>query len=153
MSDEASPQPWRIRPVIPVTKGLGAVAVLVLALAFGQGDAVRWGLACAVAAGLAIWTARDLVVPVRLAADADGVTVVEGFASRRGLSWGEIERLRVDRQVRLGLSTELLEIDANESLHLFSMHDLGADPREVLVTLEEFHAQWEKDQDTTDTAR
>jgi hypothetical protein len=145
MSDEASPQPWRIKPVIPVTKGLAAIAVLVLVLAFGQGDPVRWTLACAVAAGLTVWMLRDLIAPIRLAADAEGVTVVEGFARRRRLGWAEIERVRVDRRERLGLSAELLEIDADDALHLFSMHDLGADPHEVLVTLEEFRAQFDKD--------
>jgi hypothetical protein len=139
-----TPQPWRIKPVLPVTKLLGAIAVVVLALAFVRRDPVQWALAGAVAAGLTIWALRDLVAPVRLAADADGVTVVVGYARRRRLGWAEIERVRLDRRDRLGVASELLEIDAEDALFLFSMHDLGADPRDVLQTLDELRVEWEK---------
>ncbi len=61
--------------------------------------------------------------------------MVVGFAGRRRLSWPEIERVRVDRRERLGLRAELLEVDAGDSLHLFSRNDLGAEPDEVLATL------------------
>jgi hypothetical protein len=130
-----SPQSWRIRPILPVAKLLGAAAIVVLALAFRRDDPVQWFLAAAVTVGLAGWAARDLIAPVRLAADAEGVTVVVGFAGRRRLSWAEIERVRVDRRERLGLRAELLEVDAGDSLHLFSRNDLGAEPDEVLATL------------------
>lgn len=140
-----SDQPWRIKPVLPVTKLLGAVAIVVLAVAFVRHDPVQWGLAGALAAGLAIWAVRDLIAPVRLAADADGLTVVVGYAGRRRLSWADIDRVRLDRRDRLGIVTELLEIDADDALFLFSMHDLGADPRDVLRELEELRAEWAKD--------
>jgi hypothetical protein len=130
-----SPQPWRIKPVLPVTKALGAIAVVVLVLAFGRDDPVQWFLAVATAAALAGWALRDLIAPVRLAADPDGVTVVVGYAGRRRLAWSQIERVRMDRRERLGLRTRLLELDAGDSLYLFSQHDLGADPEEVLGTL------------------
>jgi hypothetical protein len=136
-----SAQPWRIKPVLPVTKGLGAAAVLVLVFAFGREDPVQWVMAAAVAIGLGGWALRDLVAPVRLAADSDGVTVVAGFARRRRLAWDEIERVRVDRRERLGISTELLEVDTDEALYLFSMHDLGADPREVFEVLQDLRAR------------
>ena len=45
----------------------------------------------------------------------------------------------------------MLEIDADDALYLFSMHDLGADPREVLEALEKIRAQ--DGQDTSDTSR
>jgi len=135
-----SDQPWRIKPVLPVTKGLGAVAVLVLVLAFGRDDPVQWTAAAAVAIGLGVWALRDVVAPVRLAADAEGVTVVTGFAGRRRLPWAQIERVRLDRRDRLGVTTELLEIDADDALFLFSMHDLGADPHQVLEVLEKLRA-------------
>ncbi|HEU4347370.1 MAG TPA: PH domain-containing protein [Actinoplanes sp.] len=155
MSDRASAaQPWRIKPVLPVAKRLAAVAVLVLVFAFGREDPVQWVLATAVAIGLGGWALRDLVAPVRLAADPDGVTVVEGFARRRRHAWAEIEGVRVDRRERLGLTTELLEVDAGEALYLYSVHDLGADPREVLVVLEEIRSRHGEDvQESPDTVR
>jgi hypothetical protein len=128
-------QPWRIKAVLPVTKLMGAVAIIVLAAAFGRRDPVRWFLATVAAVGLAAWAVRDLIAPVRLAADTEGVTVVVGYAGRRRLAWSEIERVRVDRRDRLGVRTELLELDADDNLYLFSAHDLGAPPDAVLATL------------------
>jgi hypothetical protein len=140
-----SPQPWRIKPVLPVTKGLGAVAVPILVFASGRDDPVQWVMAAAVAIGLAGWALRDVVAPVRLAADAEGVTVMAGYARRRRIPWSAIERVRLDRRDRLGITSELLEIDADDALFLFSMHDLGADPHEVLPVLEELRARHDKD--------
>jgi hypothetical protein len=136
-----SPQPWRIKPVLPVTKLLGAVAVLVLVFAFGRDDIVQWVMAVAVSAGLTAWAVRDLIAPVRLAADAEGVTVVVGYARRQWLPWAQIVAVRLDHRDRLGVSNDMVEIDADEALYLFSMHDLGAEPRAVLAVLEQLHAQ------------
>ncbi len=80
---------------------------------------------------------RDLVAGVRLAADADGVTVVSGFAGRRRLPWAAIERIAVDTRTRRGLRSETLEVDTGEAIHLFSRWDLGAQPDEVAERLEE----------------
>jgi hypothetical protein len=123
-----SPQSWRIRPVLPVTKLLSAVAIVALVLAFGRDDPVRWFLAAAVGLGLAGWALRDLIAP-------------------------EIERVRLDRRDRLGVraglatgawsfgrrgesrKTGMLEIDAGDNLYLFSRYDLGAEPEDVLASL------------------
>jgi PH (Pleckstrin Homology) domain-containing protein len=126
---------WRIKPVLPVTKGMGAVAVVVLAVAFAGRDPVRWVLALVVGVLLAVWAVRDLIAPVRLAADAAGVTVITGFARRRHLPWAQIERVRVDVSSRRGLRSEMLELDAGESIFLFSAHELGALPEEVATAL------------------
>lgn len=126
--------------MLPVTKGLGAVAVLVLVFAFGRDDPVQWVMAAAAAIGLAGWALRDLVAPVRLAADREGITVVAGFARRRRLAWAQIERVRLDRRDRLGISSEMLEVDADDALFLFSVHDLGVDPHDVLPVLEALRA-------------
>jgi PH (Pleckstrin Homology) domain-containing protein len=130
-----SPQPWRIRRVLPAAKLFGAVAIVVLVLVFGRGDPVQWFLAVAVGSGLAGWALRDLIAPVRLAADPDGVTVIAGFAGRRRLAWSQIERVRIDRRARLGVRTELLEVDAGDNVYLFSRYDLGAEPEDVLASL------------------
>jgi hypothetical protein len=96
---------------------------------------VPWFLAAAVAVGLAAWALRDLIARVRLAADPGGLTVVVGYAGRRRLAWSQIEQVRVDCRNHLGVRAELLEVDAGDNLYLFSMHDLGAPPDEVLREL------------------
>jgi hypothetical protein len=126
---------WRVKPVLPVSKLMGATALLVLAAAFAEGDPVRWALGAVIATALAGWAVRDLIVPVRLAADTEGVTVVTGFARRRRLPWSEIERVRVERTVRRGLRNELLEIDTGDAIYLYGAHDLGALPEEVATHL------------------
>ena len=134
------PLSWRVKPVLPVTKLLGAVAVLVLAVAFGRHDPIQWFMAIVVAIGLTGWALRDLLRPVRLTADQEGLTVVAGLLRRRRLAWAEIERVRVDRRERLGLRSELLELDAGDALYLFSVHELGAEPEEVAAALAELRA-------------
>ena len=129
-----------MRPVLPIAKLLGAVALVVLVLAFGRDDPVQWFIAVVIAAGLIGWAARDLIVPVRLSADTSGVTVVDGFARRRHVAWPRVERIRVDRRERLGLRSELLEIDAGATLHLFSAHELGTEPAEVAEALNALRA-------------
>ena len=131
---------WRVKPVLPVTKLLGAVAVLVLAVAFSRRDPVQWFLAIVVAIGLTGWALRDVLRPVRLTADQEGVTVVAGLLRRRRLAWAEIERVRVDRRERLGMRSELLEVDAGDALYLFSVHELGAEPEEVAAALAKLRA-------------
>ena len=124
-----------MKPVLPVSKLMGAVAVVVLAVAFAGDDPVRWVLAGAVAVALILWGLRDLLRPVRLAADAEGVTVATGFLGRRRLAWGQIERVRIDRRTHRGLRSEMLELDAGDAIYLFSANDLGALPEDVAAAL------------------
>lgn len=131
---------WRIKPVLPVTKLMGAVAVIVLVAAFGGNDPVRWSIAAVVAVALALWALRDLLAPVRLAADTSGVTVVAGFARRRHLPWSAIERVRVDRRTHRGLRSETLELDAGDAIYLFSANDLGALPEDVVAVLSDLRS-------------
>jgi hypothetical protein len=126
---------WRIKPVLPVTKLMGAVAVVVLAVAFGGRDPVRWALAVIAAVALGLWALRDLIAPVRLAADGGGVTVIAGFVRRRHLRWHQIERVRVDRRTHRGLRSEFLELDAGDAIYVFSANDLGALPEDVATAL------------------
>ncbi|MCX4387765.1 PH domain-containing protein [Micromonospora peucetia] len=128
---------WRVPPALPALKLTGSVALLALALLLDGGDLVRLALAVLMAAALAGWATRDLVAPVRLAVDPDGITVIQGFAGHRRLPWSAVEKVTVDRHTRRGLTGEMLEIDAGESLHLFGRHDLGADPAEVAEALHE----------------
>ncbi|GID97284.1 PH domain-containing protein [Amorphoplanes digitatis] len=135
-----SPLQWRVKPVLPITKLLGAVAVVVLVAVSGREDPVQLVLGGVATAALTAWAARDLIAPVRLSADTSGVTVVTGFRRRRHLAWPQIERVRVERSERLGLRSSLLEIDAGESLHMFSTSDLGAEPEEVAEALNALRA-------------
>jgi Bacterial PH domain len=126
---------WRVRPVLPVTKLISAVAVVGLALTFAGRDPVRWALAVVAAVALVLWAVRDLLAPVRLAADASGVTVLTGFLRRRRLPWAALERVRVDRRTHRGLRSEMLELDAGDAIYLFSANDLGAHPEDVAAAL------------------
>ncbi|RLP99026.1 PH domain-containing protein [Micromonospora sp. CV4] len=136
MDAEAFPvRQWRVPAGVPLAKLAGAVVLVALGLLLAEGDPVQLTLIGLVVAGLVGWALRDVLAPVRLAADPAGVVVPQGFAGRRLLPWATVERITVDRRPRLGLTTELLEIDAGESLHLFGRYDLGATPDEVAEAL------------------
>ena len=126
---------WRIRPALPIGKFAAAVLLLAVGIVFASGDVVQLVVAALAAAGLAGSAVRDLLAPVRLAADPTGVTVVSGYAGRRHLPWAAVEQIMVTDRARLGLRTELLEIDCGETIHLFGRHDLGAEPTEVASVL------------------
>jgi hypothetical protein len=126
---------WRVPALVPVAKLLGALVVGTLGLLFAAGDRVQLVLALLAAAALAGWAVRDLVAPVRLAVDGEGITVIRGFAGRRLLPWPSVEAIRVERRTRRGLTAETLEIDTGESLHLFGRYDLDAPPEEVAEAL------------------
>jgi hypothetical protein len=103
---------------------IGGFLVFVLVAAFETAPAPRL-FALVAALVLAAYGLRDLVVPVRLAADTEGVTVATGYAGRRRLSWDEIDRVRLDERRRFGTRSELLEIDTGDNLYLLSTYDLG----------------------------
>ena len=128
---------WRVPPKLPAAKLAGVALLPLLAWLIRPDDIVVWVLAGVSAAGLAAWAARDLLVPVRLSADTGGVTVVSGWSRRRRLAWDQIERVRVDRRERVGLTSEMLELDTGDQLHLFSQYDLGTAPEDVAAALAE----------------
>ena|SRR5690242_8114762 len=134
MVDEAPAGPlgdvaFRVDRRLTVWKFVGAVAFIAVPVLVGS-STTSISIGAAVAAGLAIYGLRDLLAPVRLAVDGTGATVVTGFAGRRRLAWSEIERVRLDKR-RRGTS-ELLEVDAGESLHFFSRYELGMPPSDAL---------------------
>jgi hypothetical protein len=135
MDEISTVRQWRVPTNLPAAKLAGAVLLIALGLLFADGDPVRLVVAGVAAAVLAVWAVRDLVAPVRLTVDPTGITVIHGFAGRRLLPWSAVEAISVDRRQRLGLSGEILEIDAGESLHLFGRYDLGATPEEVAGAL------------------
>jgi len=114
-----------------------AVAVIFALVALGyHEDRTRVAFAGLAAALVAVYAVRDLIAPVRLAADREGVTVVTGYAGHARLSWDEIERVRMDQRRRLGTRSNLLEIDTGDRLYLLSSYDLNAHPRDVADALD-----------------
>jgi hypothetical protein len=126
---------WRVNPRLTALKIAVAVLFLVAAVLFA-GEPVGLAVGVAAALALAAFALRDLLAPVRLAADPTGVTVVSGFAGQRHLPWARIERIRVDERHRFGMRSQLLEIDTGDSLHLFSGHELSASCAEVAALLQ-----------------
>jgi Bacterial PH domain len=129
---------WRVASTPTLLKFAGALLLAMVALLSGD-ERERLLLAGVGALALGVYGLRDIVAPVRLSADAEGVTVVSGFVRRRRVPWREIERVGLGEHRSLGLRSEILEIDAGESLHLFSRYDLGAPCAEVAETLQEMH--------------
>jgi hypothetical protein len=139
---------WRDEPPAPVdflsyrvdrrllaVKVAGAVIFLLVALVFhdDRPTLAFTGLAAAV---LVVYALRDVIAPVRLAADGEGITVVSGYAGHHRLAWSEVERVRLDQRRRLGTRSNLLEIDAGERLYLLSSYDLDAHPQDVAEALD-----------------
>jgi hypothetical protein len=82
-----------------------------------------------------VYALRDILVPYRLSADRDGVSVISGYAGTRRLAWPEIEQVRLDERRRLGTRSASLEIDTGDHLYLLSSYDLGTDPADAVEAL------------------
>jgi Bacterial PH domain len=122
---------WHVDRTMIVAKVIAVIAFAAVPQVFQLNSASRW-FGLIVAATLAAYAVRDVIAPVRLAADPDGLTVIRGYAGHRRLAWSEVERLRVDRK-----RSSMLEVEAAESLHLFSRYDLSMPPDEALTMLEQ----------------
>ena len=127
---------WRAERRATIIKFAGAAAFLVLPLLLTS-STLGWVIGVLAAVGLFLFGLRDVLAPVRLAADIDGVTVASGYAGHRRLSWSELDRVRVDSRNRFGARSAFLEVDAGESLYFFSRYDLSADPDDVLKVIQE----------------
>jgi hypothetical protein len=127
---------WRVRRELAVFKILGALVCAGLAVFWWLGGDVG-GVILTVPAAVLLggMGLRDVLVPVRLAVDESGITVVHGFAGHRHVPWEAITDVKVDVRRRYGLRSEMLEIDTGDYLHVFSPHELGASPTEVAAVL------------------
>ncbi len=125
---------FRVDPRLTAVRVGGVVVFVLFALVFGSdpGTVAVCGIAALTLGGYAL---RDLVAPHRLIADPAGLTLVSGYLGRRRLSWAEIERVRMDERRRLGVRSELLEVDTGDHLHLLSGYDLGVPVRDAVVAL------------------
>jgi Bacterial PH domain len=139
--DPAAPRAWRVDRRFAIAKVVGAAVFAAVAVVTfpDPGQVLVAGLAAALLAVLAV---RDGLAPVRVAADERGVTVVAGFAGRRRLTWSELERVRVDERTRLGLRSQLLELDAGDNLYFFGAADLGAPVADVAEHLARLKARY-----------
>jgi len=125
---------WRVPVAVPSVKFVAA-AVLVVATVTITRDLVGAILGLLVAGGLGVSGLRDLLVPVRLEADGEGVTVSAGFTGRRRYPWAVVERIRVDERRRLLGRSTMLEIDVDDDLYFMSRYELGVHPAEVAEEL------------------
>lgn len=126
---------WSV-PIRYILLSVGGAGVFGIAAALAD-DGVSAVVAVAAAVTLLAIAGRDAIVHVRLAADADGLTVIRGYAGRRRIPWSEVAAIRVDRRSRLGLSSHLLEVDTGETVHLLTARELGADPADVAAALQQ----------------
>ncbi|GAA2611294.1 PH domain-containing protein [Actinomadura fulvescens] len=125
---------WRVP--LPQTAVKCAATVVLAALAvLSTGDPQLVFLAGIAALGAGALALRDLLAPVRLTADAEGLTVVSGYAGKRRVPWPDVTAVRVDERQRLLMRTRLLEIETRDDLHLLSTFDLGEDVRDVEAEL------------------
>ncbi|TMR41686.1 PH domain-containing protein [Actinomadura geliboluensis] len=131
---------WRVPPGHVAVKCAAAAAVTALIVLYSH-DPQFLFLAAAAAIGLNGLALRDLVAPVRLAADGDGLTVVTGYAGHRHIRWDEVTAIRVDERRRLLLHTRMLEIETADDLHLLSAFDLGSDVHDVADELYRLRAR------------
>ncbi|GIJ47287.1 hypothetical protein Val02_41730 [Virgisporangium aliadipatigenens] len=139
--DLDAPVEWRVNPGVAWTKAAGAAAFAMLAVALGRTDRGALFMLALGAVVLGLIAARDLLVPVRVAADPTGVTVATGFAGRRHIEWSEVEAVRVDERARLGIRNQLLELDTGEQIYLYGERELGAPCAEVAARLEQFRTR------------
>ena len=131
---------WRVSRRLLGLKAAGALGFALAAL-FSLGARDRFVVAGIAALLLAALAARDLLVPVRLAADATGITVVTGLAARHRVPWSVVRQLKVDQRQRFGLRSQLLEIDADETLFLLGEGDLGAPVVDVVEELRQLRVR------------
>ena len=137
-----SPQPappvdsvrYRVDSRFTAVKICGFAIFTLVALAFHD-DRAKLAFTGLAALVTGVYALRDVVAPVRLAADRDGVTVISGYAGHRRLEWGAIERIRLDERRRLGTRSAALEIDTGDHLYLLSSYDLGTDPADAVEAL------------------
>ncbi|GAA2459387.1 hypothetical protein GCM10010191_94530 [Actinomadura vinacea] len=136
MSDEAGEERrWRVPHGHVVLKAAATAAFALVAL-LSRDDRPFLLLTVVATVGLAALALRDVLAPVRLAADAEGVTVVAGYAARRRVPWPAVVAIRVDERRRLLLHTRLLEIETAGDLYLLSAYDLGEEVEDAAAELE-----------------
>jgi Bacterial PH domain len=104
----------------------GGMAGALGALAFTTDSGGRL-LAAIAAAVLLVYVVCDLVFSPRVIASPDGI-VINAPLTRARLRWSDVEDVRPDTRLRLGLRSTNLEIDAGSTLAVLSRRAIGMDP-------------------------
>jgi hypothetical protein len=117
------------------------IAAVALAAAVGGGllvgDAPGRVLLGTAAVVLGAYVFADLLFRPRLVVSPAGV-VINSPLTRVRLAWPQIEAVRTDVRLRLGLRSTTLEIDAGETLAVFSRRTLGRDPAEAAEVIRRY---------------
>ncbi|GAA5087713.1 hypothetical protein HNP84_005759 [Thermocatellispora tengchongensis] len=130
---------WRVRRDVLALKAVGLAVALVLFVL--NIDDLRAVMLCSVlVVGLGVLVARDLVAPVRLAADGRGISVVRGFSRMEWIDWDKVEHISVDVQHRYGRRWEHMEIDTGDRIYVLSSASLGESCTEAAAELRRLRA-------------
>ena len=111
--------------------------LVAVGLAFVAGEAPGRLLAAVAALVLGAYVVADLLFSPRLLATTDGI-VINSPLLRTRLAWGEVEHVRADVRLRMGLRSTTLEIDAGATLAVLSRRAIGADPEQAARLIEAF---------------
>ena len=132
--DDVAPVPVRPETRFVPDRRYTALAAggLVTAAAAAALTSDLTGRAVAIGAALVLagYVVTDLLFSPRLTASAAGV-VVNSPLLRARLGWPQIEDVRADTRLRLGLRSTTLEVDAGSTLAVLSRRAIGMDPAEA----------------------
>ncbi|WP_375498063.1 PH domain-containing protein [uncultured Jatrophihabitans sp.] len=117
---------------------LAAAGALLAVVAAGLAGTGPGGLLALIAAVvLAAYAISDVVFSPRLVADADGLRI-RTPATRATLAWSDVEHVRADSRLHLGLRSTVLEIDAEAVLVVLSRRAIGTDPEQAADLINAF---------------
>src|SRR6266852_2482670 len=120
----------RFGPDRRLTAVTGVLAFVAAAAAVLSPDGPGRVLFGGAAALLLAYAVTDLLFWPRLTASADGL-VIRTPQVRARIDWSDVESVRAEGRNRLGLRSVTLEVDAGDTLAVFSRRALGADPEAV----------------------
>src|SRR5882762_10456538 len=91
LGEDVDEKEWRADPRMRIVK-FGLVVAFILMATLIHTTPTGRAVAAVAAAAILVWAIRDLLTPVRLAADQQGVTVLTGFRDLRRIPWSEVQR-------------------------------------------------------------
>ena len=117
------------QPAVLALQVVAALALIAVAVLSGDlGGRLLGGAAGLLLVAVAV---HDLVLRPVLVVEGDGI-VVATVGGRRRLVWSQVERIDASTDIRRGVRSRLLEIDAGGTLVLLSQRRLGREPADVV---------------------